>query len=55
MITLDELRERVELKYDPDQLVDLLNISTKDLLDAFEHRLVLYRDNFISEEYWEDG
>jgi hypothetical protein len=46
--------ERVREKYDPDELVDLLRLTSDDLLRAFPHRLALLRENFASEEYWED-
>jgi hypothetical protein len=45
--------ERVKEKYDPDELVDLLRLTSEDLLRAFPHRLALLRDNFASEEYWD--
>jgi hypothetical protein len=45
--------ERVKEKYDPDELVDLLRLTSEDLLRAFPHRLALLRENFASEEYWE--
>lgn len=54
MIGLEELKERIKLKYDADELVDLLHITVDELLDRFEHRIILYRDNFISEEYFEE-
>jgi len=47
------LLERVREKYDPDELVDLLRLTSEDLLRAFPHRLALLRENFASEEYWE--
>jgi hypothetical protein len=48
------LAERVAEKYDPDELVDLLRLTSKDLLRAFPHRLALLRDtSFASECYWE--
>jgi hypothetical protein len=47
------LMERVKEKYDPDELVDLLRLTSDDLLRAFPHRLALLRENFASEEYWE--
>jgi len=53
MIGLEELKERIRLKYDADDLVDLLQISVDDILEHFSHRVLLYRDNFTSEEYWE--
>jgi len=49
------LAEIVKEKYDPDELVDLLRLTSEDLLRAFPHRLALLRDNFSSEFYWEDG
>jgi hypothetical protein len=45
----------VKEKYDPDELVDLLRLTSEDLLRAFPHRLALLRENFASEEYWEDA
>ena len=47
------LAEIVKEKYDPDELVDLLRLTSDDLLRAFPHRLALLRENFASEEYWE--
>ena len=47
------LAEIVKEKYDPDELVDLLRLTSEDLLRAFPHRLALLRDNFASEEYWD--
>jgi hypothetical protein len=49
------LYERVKEKYDPDELVDLLRLTSEDLLRAFPHRLALLRENFSSEYYWEDN
>jgi hypothetical protein len=54
MIGIEELEDRIRDKYDPDDLVDLLNITVDDILAHFGHRITLYRDKFISEEYWED-
>lgn len=53
-IGIEELEQRVREKYDPDDLVDLLDITVDDILKYFGHRITLYRDRFISEEYWED-
>jgi hypothetical protein len=52
-LSLIDLLERVKEKYDPDELVDLLRLTSEDLLRAFPHRLSLLRENFASEEYWE--
>jgi len=54
MIGLDELENRIRDKYNPDDIVDLLDITVDELLEHFGHRIVLYRDRFISEEYFED-
>lgn len=55
MVDLCTLMERVKEKYDPDELVDLLRLTSDDLLRAFPHRLAMLRENFASEEYWEEG
>lgn len=34
------LKERLIERYDPDYLVDVLGISTEDLLEAFEHKVM---------------
>ena len=52
-IDLVTLMERVKEKYDPDELVDLLGLTSDDLLRAFPYRLAILRENFASEEYWE--
>lgn len=54
MIDIEELKERIRLKYDPDDLIDLLHITVEDILNKFGHRIEMYRDNFTSEEYWEN-
>lgn len=54
MISLEQLKDRIRDKYDPDELVDLLEITNEDIFHYFEHRILLYRERFVSEEYWED-
>lgn len=49
-LTLTELIERLEEKYDPDELVDMLRISSKELLRAFVHKVQAYRENFSQDE-----
>jgi hypothetical protein len=39
MLTLEELMDRLLTEYDPDDILDLLQISTEDLLDKFSHRV----------------
>lgn len=54
VIQLEELKKRIVEKYDADEIVDLLRLTTEDIICAFPHRLAIYRDNFASEEYWEE-
>jgi hypothetical protein len=49
-LSLAELCERLEEKYDPDELVDMLRISNKELLRAFVHKVQAYRENFSQDE-----
>lgn len=37
---LQQLRERLAERYDPDYLVDILGITSEELLDAFPHLLM---------------
>ena len=55
-LTIVELKERILEKYgdDPETLCDLLRISGEDILCMFGHRVQLYRENFASEEYFEE-
>jgi hypothetical protein len=38
MLTLSELKEQVIARYDPDLVVEILEITTEELLDAFEEK-----------------
>ncbi len=40
MLTLEELKERIIQNYDPDLIVEILEISTEELLNVFEDKLV---------------
>ena len=46
MITLHELKERITSNYDPDLVVEVLEITTEQLLDNFEDQLVAKRHKF---------
>lgn len=35
MLTLDEICDRMSTRYDPDEVVELLEITTEQLLDHF--------------------
>ena len=41
MLTLEELKERIVSLYDPDLIVEILEITTEELLDAFEEKLLV--------------
>lgn len=42
-MTKEQLRERILQQYDPDQLVDLLGLTSEELLDAFDDRVMAER------------
>lgn len=52
-LTLEELKERLVQHLDEDLICELLSITTVDLVDAFEHRLIRDFDR-IAEDF-EDG
>lgn len=39
-LDLERLKERILERYDPDYLVDVLDITASELLEAFEERLI---------------
>lgn len=39
-IDLQSMKERLAEKFDPDYLVDILRLSSMEILDAFEDRLI---------------
>ena len=49
MLTLDEIHEKILLQYDPEDVLELLEISTEDLLDTFHFRLVEHYDKLNEE------
>ena len=50
MLTMNEIYDRMLTRYDPDEVVELLEITTQDLLDAFEFRMVEMYDE-LNEEF----
>ena len=55
-LTLDEIKERLLRLYDPDDLLEALQISAEELLDRFEDKLIRRLDEFqeeLEEEYAE--
>ena len=39
-LTLEEIKERIVLEYDPDIVIEVLEITTQELLDNFEDKLI---------------
>jgi hypothetical protein len=53
-LTLEEIKERLLRFYDPDDLLEALQISAEDILDRFEDKLLRKLDEFqedLEEEY----
>ena len=53
-LTLEEIKERLLRFYDPDDLLEALQISAEDILDRFEDKLLRRLDEFqedLEEEY----
>ena len=45
-LTLDEIKERLLHIYDPDDLLEALQISSEEILDRFEDKLLRKLDEF---------
>ncbi len=45
-LTVEEFKERVVEEYDPDLLIEVLEINTEDLVQAFEQKLLDNRSKF---------
>ena len=52
-LTLEELKEKIMVNADELLVLELLNISTRDLLEAFERRLIRDFDE-IAKDFKED-
>ena len=55
-LTLDEIKERILQYYDPDDLLEALQISSEEILDRFEDKLMKRLDEFheeLEEEVYE--
>lgn len=48
-LTLDEIKERLLQQYDPDDLLEALQISSEEILDRFEDKLLRKLDSFQEE------
>ena len=45
-LTLEEIKERLLREYDPDDLLEALQISSEEILDRFEDKLLRKLDEF---------
>lgn len=53
MLTPQELADRVAERYDPDLLVEVLELSSKEILDAFMDKFIEKREKFYDDEHEE--
>jgi hypothetical protein len=53
-LTLEEIKERLLKTYDPDDLLEALEITSEELLDRFEDKLINRLDIFEEELEEED-
>jgi len=65
-LTLEELKDKILAHYDPDELVEYLQISSEELIGRFEDKVLYYRstfekviegedDEFMWEDYYADA
>lgn len=55
MFELKEIKRRIVDAYDPDALVDILGISTEELVERFEDKVVANITHFVEETYDEEA
>ena len=48
-LTLEEIKEKLLRFYDPDDLLEALQISSEEMLDRFEDKLIKRLDSFYEE------
>ena len=48
-LTLDEIKEKLLDVYDPDDLIEALEITSEEILDRFEDKLIKRFDKFHEE------
>lgn len=49
MLTLEELKTRLATKFDPNDLLELLNITSEELVEAFADRIEEKQDKLREE------
>jgi hypothetical protein len=48
-LTMEEIKERLLQRYDPEDLVEALDLSSTELLDRFEDKLINRLESFEEE------
>ena len=48
-LTMEEIKERLLQRYDPEDLVEALDLSSTELLDRFEYKLINRLESFEEE------
>ena len=48
-LTMEEIKERLVQRYDPDDLVESLDLSSEEILDRFEDKLINKLEYFEQE------
>ena len=48
-LSMDEIKERLLQRYDPEDLVEALDLSSTELLDRFEDKLINRLESFEEE------
>ena len=48
-LTMEEIKERLLQRYDPDDLVESLDLSSEEILDRFEYKLINKLEYFEQE------
>lgn len=54
-ITIRELQERLAERRDPDEIVELLDIESSELVEAFPDKVEFYYDELVQELFDEFG
>ncbi len=54
MFTIEELKEKIVENYDPDLLVDVLEVTTEELVEALSDQIQEMAD-FFEKEFQEDA
>lgn len=48
-LTMDEIREKILDRYDPDDLIEFLELTSEEILDRFEDKLINRLEMFEEE------